>query len=88
MKVVTSREELKVGDKLAFFKNSDNILFTEYCDVNIILYVVVSSLMERENVNFIYVNFVDYKGVVVMRDSTVTILHKARPRFYYYEVSN
>lgn len=87
MKVVTSREQLKVGDKLVFINNHDNLIFTEYCYVNHIHYVVVSSLIERENVNYIYVNFIDYKGRVVMRDYTVTTFHRARPRFAYYEGS-
>lgn len=87
MKVVTSREQLKVGDKLVFINHHDNLIFTEYCNFNHIHYVVVSNLIEIENVDYIYVNFVNYKGRVVMRDYTITIFHKARPRLAYYEGS-
>lgn len=85
MKVVTSKEELKIGDKLVFIDNRDNGMFTHFCINNNIVYVVVTSI-PRDNYN-ILVNFVNHKGRVIMRDYTVTTLYRGQFRFYYYEGS-
>lgn len=63
MKVVTSKEELKIGDKLVFIDNRDNGMFTHFCINNNIVYVVVTSI-PRGTYN-ILVNFVNHKGMVI-----------------------
>lgn len=85
MKVVNRKEELKVGDKLLFTNTIINLDYTKFCVDNNISYVVVTSLPNDSS--YILVNFVNYKGRVIMRDYNVRPFHLRQSRFYYYEGS-
>lgn len=85
MKLVTSREELKVGDKLVFTENIYNNVFKGYCYANNVLYVVVSNIIQGES--YISLTFINHKGMIINKDYPITPLYKKAPRFYYYEGS-